>query len=184
MSDLPTTLILFAHPEPKRSVANRALLKVAKTLDNVTFRDLYAHYPDFFINVQREQQLLRTHDVIVFQFPIHTYSCPALMKEWIDRVLNLQFAGSVGANELSGKRFRLVVTAGAAENSYRPDGLVGFSLNEILLPFRIMAKACGMEWIEPMIVYRARRQEESELQQLALQYAEWLSQPVTERSDV
>lgn len=160
MSHLSTALVLLAHPEPKRSVANRALLKIVKTLENVTFRDLYAHYPDFFINVQREQQLLRAHDVIVFQFPIHTYGCPALMKEWIDRVLNLQFTGSVGASELSGKQFRLVVTAGAAESNYRSDGLVGFSLNEILLPFRIMAKACGMEWLEPLVVYRARRQEE------------------------
>lgn len=176
MSHLPKALVLFAHPEPKRSVANKALLKVIRSLDNVKVRDLYAYYPDFFINAHREQQLLVEHDTIVFQFPIHTYGCPALLKEWIDRVLNLQFAGSIGANELSGKRIRLVVTAGAPESSYQPGGAVGYSLQELLLPFRIIAKACQMIWIEPMIIYRARRLEENELQQCALKYAEWLSE--------
>ncbi|MBK5144106.1 glutathione-regulated potassium-efflux system ancillary protein KefG [Budviciaceae bacterium BWR-B9] len=183
MSHLPKALVLFAHPEPKRSVANKALLKVIRNLDNVTVRDLYAYYPDFFINAHREHQLLRDHEVIIFQFPIHTYSCPALMKEWIDRVLNLQFAGSIGANELSGKRFRLVVTAGATESNYQPGGSVGYTFDDILLPFKIMAKACGMEWIEPMIIYRARRLEEDELQQHALKYAEWLSVSADEDSE-
>lgn len=175
MSHLPKVLVLFAHPEPKRSVANKALLRVIRNLDNVTVRDLYAYYPDFFIHTHREHQLLREHDTIVFQFPIHTYGCPALMKEWIDRVLNLQFAGSIGGNELSGKRFRLVVTAGGTENSYQPGGSVGYSFQDILLPFRIMAKSCGMVWVDPMIIYRARRLEDDQLQQYALKYAEWLS---------
>lgn len=175
MSQQPKALILYAHPEPKRSVANRALLKVVRSLDNVTVRDLYAYYPDFFINVHREHQMLREHDIIIFQFPIHTYSCPALMKEWIDRVLNLQFTGSLGASELVGKHFRLVVTAGATEASYQTGGVVGYSLDEILLPFKIMAKACGMTWISPLIIYRARRVEGTELEQHALEYAQWLN---------
>ena len=180
MSQLSKALILYAHPEPKRSVANRALLKIARNLDNVTVRDLYAYYPDFFINVHREHQLLREHNIIVFQFPIHTYSCPALMKEWIDRVLNLQFTGSLGASELSGKLFRLVVTAGATEASYQSGGVVGYSLDDILLPFKIMANSCGMVWVPPLILYRARRIEGDELQQHALEFAQWLNLSLAE----
>jgi glutathione-regulated potassium-efflux system ancillary protein KefG len=30
--------------------------------------------------------------VIVFQHPLYTWSCPALLKEWLDRVLSRGFA--------------------------------------------------------------------------------------------
>lgn len=66
--------------------------KPATQLSNVTVHDLYAHYPDFFIDIPREQALLREHEVIVFQHPLYTYSCPALLKEWLDRVLSRGFA--------------------------------------------------------------------------------------------
>ncbi|MDR0806452.1 MAG: glutathione-regulated potassium-efflux system ancillary protein KefG [Enterobacteriaceae bacterium] len=178
MSQLSKVLILFAHPEPKRSVANKALLKVVRNLENVTVRDLYAYYPDFFINVHYEQQLLKEFDTIVFQFPIQTFACPALMKEWIDQVLSLRFAGSDGAKALAGKRLRLVVTAGFAEHSYQPNGMIGFALSDVLLPFRIMATTCHMQWVEPLMIYHARRLEDDVLQQYAVKYADWLSQPV------
>lgn len=89
-------LLLYAHPESQDSVANRVLLKPAMQLSNVTVHDLYAHYPDFFIDIPHEQALLREHDVIVFQHPLYTYSCPALLKEWLDRVLSRGFASGPG----------------------------------------------------------------------------------------
>ena len=50
-------LIQFAHPAKSRSRANKALLAAIEGLENVTVNDLYAHYPDFLIDVSREQQL-------------------------------------------------------------------------------------------------------------------------------
>ncbi len=86
MSQPAKVLLLYAHPESQDSVANRVLLKPAIQHNNVTVHDLYARYPDFFIDTPYEQALLREHDVIVFQHPLYTYSCPALLKEWLDRV--------------------------------------------------------------------------------------------------
>lgn len=97
MSQTAKVLLLYAHPESQDSVANRVLLKPALQLQNVTVHDLYAHYPDFFIDIQREQALLREHDVIVFQHPLYTYSCPALLKEWMDRVLSRGLPAGWGA---------------------------------------------------------------------------------------
>lgn len=34
--------------------------------------------------------------MIVFQHPLYTYSCPALLKEWLDRVLSRGFASGPG----------------------------------------------------------------------------------------
>ena len=59
-------LILFAHPAFQKSRANRHLVDAVQNLDGVTFRDLYELYPDFNIQVAKEQQLLLDHDVIVF----------------------------------------------------------------------------------------------------------------------
>ena len=97
MSQTAKVLLLYAHPESQDSVANRVLLKPATQLSNVTVHDLYAHYPDFFIDIPYEQELLRQHDVIVFQHPLYTYSCPALLKEWLDRVLSRAFPAGWGA---------------------------------------------------------------------------------------
>ena len=101
MSQPPKVLLLYAHPESPDSVANRVLLQQAQQLEHVTVHDLYAHYPDFFIDIHREQQLLRDHKVIVFQHPLYTYSCPALLKEWMDRVLARGFASGAGGNAAS-----------------------------------------------------------------------------------
>ncbi|WP_143354670.1 NAD(P)H-dependent oxidoreductase [Escherichia coli] len=107
MSQPAKVLLLYAHPESQDSVANRVLLKPATQLSNVTVHDLYAHYPDFFIDIPREQALLREHEVIVFQHPLYTYSCPALLKEWLDRVLSRGFASGPGGNQLAAGMCRM-----------------------------------------------------------------------------
>ncbi|MDU1427810.1 MAG: NAD(P)H-dependent oxidoreductase, partial [Klebsiella grimontii] len=121
MSQTAKVLLLYAHPESQDSVANRVLLEPALQLSNVTVHDLYAHYPDFFIDIAWEQDLLRQHEVIVFQHPLYTWSCPALMKEWLDRVLSRGFASGAGGNQLAGKYWRSVITTGEPESAYRRD---------------------------------------------------------------
>lgn len=56
MSQTAKVLLLYAHPESQDSVANRVLLEPALQLSNVTVHDLYAHYPDFFIDIAWEHQ--------------------------------------------------------------------------------------------------------------------------------
>ncbi|MEW7312612.1 glutathione-regulated potassium-efflux system ancillary protein KefG [Buttiauxella gaviniae] len=174
----PKVLLLYAHPESQDSVANRVLLQSAQKLENVTVHDLYAHYPDFFIDIYREQALLQEHDVIVFQHPLYTYSCPALLKEWLDRVLSRGFASGVGGNALAGKYWRSVITTGEPEGAYRHDGFNRFPLTDILRPFELTAAMCRMHWMNPMIVYWARRQSPQELASHAKAYGEWLVSPI------
>ncbi|HAZ76970.1 MULTISPECIES: glutathione-regulated potassium-efflux system ancillary protein KefG [Enterobacteriaceae] len=177
MSQTARVLLLYAHPESQDSVANRVLLKPAMQLNNVTVHDLYAHYPDFFIDIPREQALLREHDVIVFQYPLYTYSCPALLKEWLDRVLTRGFASGPGGNQLAGKRWRCVITTGEPESAYRYDGLNRYPLSDILRPFELTAAMCHMQWMTPFIVYWARRQPKEELASHAKAYGDWLASP-------
>lgn len=178
MSQTAKVLLLYAHPESQDSVANRVLLEPALQLSNVTVHDLYAHYPDFFIDIASEQDLLRQHEVIVFQHPLYTWSCPALMKEWLDRVLSRGFASGAGGNQLAGKYWRSVITTGEPESAYRRDAH-RYPMNDILRPFELTAGMCRMHWMSPIIVYWARRQSPEDLKSRARAYRDWLANPVT-----
>ncbi|ADD78808.1 glutathione-regulated potassium-efflux system ancillary protein KefG [Pantoea sp. PA1] len=178
MSQPPKILLLFAHPEAQDSKANRILLEAAEKTEHVTVHDLYAAYPDFFIDVYHEQQLLREHDVIIFQHPLYTYSCPALLKEWLDRVLSRGFANGVDGNALEGKYWRSIVTTGEPESAFQRQGLNRYAMNDILRPFELTAQMCRMHWMPPMIIYWARRQDPDLLKNYARAYSDWLAAPL------
>jgi glutathione-regulated potassium-efflux system ancillary protein KefG len=46
-------------------------MAAVKDLEKLRVHDLYERYSAFTINVVREQELLHTHDVIVFQHPVY-----------------------------------------------------------------------------------------------------------------
>lgn len=109
----PKILVIYAHPDPQASLANAEMIRAIAGLPHVTIHDLYGAYPDFFIDVAREQALIAQHEIVVFQHPLYMYSCPALLKEWIDVVLGKGYAHGDG-NALQGKYWRSVITTGGA----------------------------------------------------------------------
>ncbi|HEY0207891.1 glutathione-regulated potassium-efflux system ancillary protein KefG [Acerihabitans sp.] len=178
MAQPPKVLLLYAHPESQDSVANRILLQAASSLEHVTVHDLYAFYPDFFIDIHHEQQLLREHQVIVFQHPLYTYSCPALLKEWLDRVLARGFASGIGGDALAGKYWRTVITTGEPEGAYLNRGYNRYGMEDILRPFELTATLCRMHWVRPLVIYWARRLDPAVLARHAAEYAQWLNNPL------
>lgn len=98
-------LVIFSHPALQSSRANKQLLHAIEGLEGITLHDLCQRYPDMFINVKREQALLAEHDIIVFQHPFYWYSCPAIMKEWMDLVLEYGYAYGPEAHALNGKQW-------------------------------------------------------------------------------
>jgi len=115
-------LVLFAHPAFHRSRINRRLIASIRDLENVTINDLYEEYPDFYINVKREQQLLIEHDIIIFQHPFYWYSSPAILKQWEDLVLEFGFAYGPGGTKLQEKLVLSAITAGGPLSAYQRDG--------------------------------------------------------------
>lgn len=142
-------LIIFSHPALQSSRANRQLLQALDGLEGITLHDLYHHYPDMFIDVKREQALLSEHDIIVFQHPFYWYSCPAIMKEWMDLVLEYGYAYGPEAHALSGKQWLSAITTGGAPESYCSEGYNQRPLLDFLLPFQQTAQLCGMQWLPP-----------------------------------
>ena len=149
-------LILFAHPSLDRSEANRPLAAATAPLEGVTLVDLYAEYPTFEINVDREQARLLSHEVICFMHPLYWYSTPAILKEWQDLVLEHGFAYGVGAGALNGKLFFNALTAGGPQAAYCAAGYNHFTIRELLYPLEQMARLCGMVYLPPFALFGAR----------------------------
>ncbi|MED1470079.1 NAD(P)H-dependent oxidoreductase [Bacillus salipaludis] len=141
------TLVIVAHPNLEQSKVNRTWMNRLQQKENVTVHNLYAHYPTFEIDVEKEQQLLLEHDRIVFQFPFYWYSSPALLKQWQDLVLTYGWAyGSEGTN-LRGKGFMLVISTGGPEEAYQAGGYNHFSISELTKPFQATANLTGMRFL-------------------------------------
>jgi glutathione-regulated potassium-efflux system ancillary protein KefG len=149
-------LILFAHPSIDRSEVNVELLRASRQIDAVTVVDLYHDYPDYQIDIDREQQRLREHDVVVFMFPLFWYSTPAMLKEWQDLVLEYGFAYGSEGTALRGKIFLCATTAGGAEDAYHSQGYNHFTIRELLQPLEQTAVLCGMRFVAPFALYGSR----------------------------
>jgi glutathione-regulated potassium-efflux system ancillary protein KefG len=145
-------LVIFAHPAPHKSRINRRLVAAVADLENVTINDLYEEYPTFDINVRREQELLLSHEVIVFQHPFYWYSSPAILKEWEDLVLEYGFAYGSGGTQLHGKLCLTATTTGGPEEAYGRGGYNYFTIRELLAPFEQTAKLCGMRYLPPFVI--------------------------------
>ncbi|KAB7731263.1 NAD(P)H oxidoreductase [Rudanella paleaurantiibacter] len=152
-----TILILFAHPALEKSQVNRALLRATEGLPFVTVNDLYEVYPDFEIDVDREQALLLAHDYVLMQHPFYWYSAPPIIKQWEDLVLEHGWAYGRTGKALAGKNMMNVITTGGQQTAYQPTGFNRFSIREFLRPFEQTAVLCNMTYLPPFVVHGTHR---------------------------
>lgn len=177
----PSILVLLAHPDLQHSRVNRRLLAAAQDLRprsaevQVAVRDLYAMYPDHWIDVAAEQAAVGQADLIVWQHPIHWYSMPPLMKLWLDEVLTLGWAYGPGGRALRGKDVWLVASTGGAEQAYHPSGYNRYFFDAFLPPYEQTAALCGMRFLPPLVLHAAHTVPEPALQSHAELYAQRLS---------
>jgi len=132
------------------------LFTASSSLPGVTAIDLYCEYPAGKIDIEREQQRLREHDVLVFMFPIYWYSTPSILKEWQDLVLEYGFAYGHEATALKDKIFMCALTAGGPEESYQSQGFNHYSIRELLRPIEQTMEFCGMTCIAPYALFSSR----------------------------
>lgn len=168
---MPRVLVLFAHPRLEKSRSNMALLSRFPKHKDITFRDLYETYPDFNIDIGREQRSLLEHEVIVWHHPLYWYSAPPLLKQWIDLVLTFGWAYGPGGNALAGRTVQHVITTGGADVAYTKDGFHGWTLEEFLRPLQRTATLCHMHWAPPFAVHGTNKLTDAELERYAERYA-------------
>ncbi|WP_425454558.1 NAD(P)H-dependent oxidoreductase [Gracilibacillus dipsosauri] len=136
------TMVIAAHPNLNNSRANQALLLQLRSNADIYLHDLYQEYPNWNINVEKEQQLLLQYDRIVFQFPFYWYSCPPLLKKWFDEVLTFGWAYGPNGDNLKGKEFMVATTTGGTEKQYRSGGSNWFTVSELLRPIQRTLTKC------------------------------------------
>ena len=169
-------LVLFAHPRTDRSVANTALIAAARAIDGVELVDLYAEYPDFDIDIDREQRRLLESDNLVLQHPVYWYSSPALLKEWQDLVFEHGFAYGSEGTALAGKVMLQVATCGTAREAYKKRGKYENELRTLFSPFEQTAKFCGMRYLAPFGIFSAEdAEEEKRLDGIVADYSRLLA---------
>jgi glutathione-regulated potassium-efflux system ancillary protein KefG len=146
-------LILFAHPLFEKSQVNKILVENIPNSSNITFHDLYEEYPEFDVDIKKEQKLLLAHDIIIWHHPMYWYNCPPLLKQWIDLVLEFGWAYGKQGNNLKNKTVFQVITTGGSEKNYCATGKDRFSIPQLLAPFNQTAKVCKMNYLPPFVVH-------------------------------
>lgn len=163
-------LVLFAHPAYHKSRINKALIESVSDFEGVTINNLYEKYPDFFIDVIAEQKLLVDHDVIIWHHPFYWYSAPAIIKEWMDLVLQHGFAYGKRGTALEGKCALSAISTGGTKEVYCAEGSNHYTINQFLIPFNQTAQLCRMKYLPPFVVHGSHTLTGDELKKYAADY--------------
>ncbi|WP_150539793.1 NAD(P)H-dependent oxidoreductase [Actinobacillus vicugnae] len=150
------TLVIVSHPYPEQSTFTKALQQAAETVDNVTVRNLETIYgfDTRSIDGDKERQITREHERIVFIFPTHWFNITPMMKAYMNDTW-----GSVGPGLWQGKEFLAVTQAAGGRSTYGKNGRIGVELKDVFLPLKASALHCGMTYLEPLAFENASRSQ-------------------------
>lgn len=144
------TLIIVSHPNLEHSVINAECINALSShRDAYTVHHLDKVYPDGKIDVKAEQALVEQHGTVILQFPIYWFSCPPLLKQWLDDVLTHGWAYGSQAVAFKGRKMGLAVSHGTPKNDYQATGRIQHTLTEVLTPFQSIANYIGAHYLPP-----------------------------------
>jgi glutathione-regulated potassium-efflux system ancillary protein KefG len=166
--------IVLAHPDFEESRANRAMWDAIQNIPDLVLKDLYSEYPSFYIDVDAEQNFLKSIDVLILQHPIFWYHMPALLKHWVDEVFAYQWAYGPGGEQLKGKYWLQAITLGGPEEVYQRAGHNKFTVHEFLRPHEQTAYLCQMRPLLPFCLHGSSRVDEQQIKIHANQYREMI----------
>ena len=136
------------------------------SLHNPTFFDLQIEQQiatqkqTFTADIKREQQLLTEADLIIFQFPLWWYSMPGVLKGYFDRVFSMGWAYG-GHQALAGKKVLVCMTTGAPDFAWTEEkrGTIKDIFKHLFIG---IFGLCGLQTLEPFLVYGAKRHTEED----------------------
>ncbi len=173
------TLVLVSHPNLESSIINRRWVEELKKYPELfTIHELNVLYSDGVINVEQEQKLVESHGNIILQFPIFWFSCPPMIKKWLDDVLTHGWAyGSSGGNKLAERKVALAVTAGIKKEDYNEKGRYSYTLEQLLTPFETTFRYTDADYCSFFAFYGAEYEPSLEvIEKSAQNYIDFLNQ--------
>ena len=140
-------LVVVAHPNIENSIANKTILEKFQQLHPEAEIDhLYKLYPNFKIDVKKEQEKLLKADYIILQFPMYWYNAPSLMRQWFESVLEHGFAYGSKGKALEGKKLLLSISTGAPLDAFKQGGFQNFTIEDFTKGFHQLANLCSMKY--------------------------------------
>ena len=144
---MKNVLIVSGHPDLKNSVANKTILEeIAAKCPQVEIRKLDELYPDYQFDIKAEQKALEKADIIIFQYPIHWYSVPGILKLYIDKVMEHGWAYGSTGTALKGKCFIASTTTGAPESAYSANSVMKHTIEEYSYGIKQYAEMCQLDF--------------------------------------
>ena len=144
---MSSILMVVAHPNIESSIGNKTIVEHFKSLHpEAEIDELYKLYPDFKIDVKKEQEKLLKADFIILQFPYFWYNAPALLRKWFEDVLEHGFAYGSKGKALQGKKLIVSFTTGSPVETYKEGGMQNFTLEDLTKGFHQLANLCSMNW--------------------------------------
>lgn len=143
---MKNVLMIVGHSNYENSLSNRTIVDAVKDNPNITVRNLNDVSDGFNFDVKAEQEALLGYDVIVFQFPIHWYSLPALFKKWVDDIVEFGFAYGPEGSKLEGKQVVLSFTTGGPADAYTREGSNNYTVEDFLPPIIQTVQFCSMKY--------------------------------------
>ncbi|WP_308636946.1 NAD(P)H-dependent oxidoreductase [Paenibacillus silvisoli] len=169
------TLVIVTHPNINQSRINKSWMEAVQSQSNVTVHQLYESYPDFKIDVAKEQALLTSHDRIILQFPFYWYSTPSLLKEWFDAVLSYGWAYGEGGDKMRDKQLGVAVSTFGPAESYQHTGYNRFTMEELLKPIQATNNLIGTTFMTPFILNGVMHVSDEQLAQNTAAYVKYVT---------
>ncbi len=130
-------------------------------------------------DIAAEVEKVKAADLIIFSFPLHWFSVPAILKGWIDRVFvsGLTYGGKRFYDQggLKGKKALLSFTLGGREHMFGDTAIHG-EIETMLRPLlRGTLYYVGMDVLPPFIGYHIPYIDQAAREQILKEYSDYLS---------
>tara|TARA_R110000764_G_scaffold146962_1_gene234818 strand:+ start:2766 stop:3365 length:600 start_codon:yes stop_codon:yes gene_type:complete len=165
-------LAIFGHPNHNLSKVNKSWFNFCQGNQVINSHYLSEEYPNLEIDVEKEQKLLMEHDRVVLIFPMYWYSCPAVMKLWMDSVLQPGFAYGRGGDKLKGKELMICTSIGSSEEDYRAGGFNNFTVDEFFKPLQQTASYIGMSYLPAYVFFESMICSEFDIEKSSIKLIE------------
>jgi glutathione-regulated potassium-efflux system ancillary protein KefG len=168
------TLILFAHPRLEKSRTNRALLERIPNHPDLFLMTFTKHILISMLMLKRKRFVDQNTMLSSGQHPFFWYSCPPLLKQWIDWFWNLVGLTDRNGNALKGKIIFNAITTGGSTEAYSHKGHNRFTIKDISTLLIRTASLCNMNYLPPFAVQGTHRLTSDQITMHADQYEKLL----------
>lgn len=161
------TLVVVSHPFYQQSRVTKALVEAIAQVKDVEIRHIDALYGTDFnaIDIVAEQKAHENADRIVYLFPIHWFNLTPMLKAYMNAVWAYNWAFGPEGYALADKELQIIASAGAAAETYTPEGLIQHTPEDILSPLEASAYYCSMKYNQPIVFHGSNAVDEQGLAQ-------------------